>query len=95
MKKIVFALAIAALVISVSSCGNKKQKTDEHVGTHTHEDGKVYSDDAHDHSKDALPAQESFEVKADDNDAVHNEQSDAKHEGHDHSDHDHDHGEHN
>jgi zinc transport system substrate-binding protein len=84
MKKVLSIIAILALVISVSSCGNKKKKSDEHVGTHSHEDGTVHADDAHKH---AAPVQEAFEVKAD-NDAEH------KHEGgdHDHDGHKHENG---
>lgn len=94
MKKILFILTIAVLVISVSSCGNKKKKAEEKAGTHTHEDGTVHGDDAH----NAKPNQEAFEVDAD-NDAEH-ENGDADTDGHthDHGDtdaHDHEHGEHN
>lgn len=93
MKKILSIIAILALVISASSCGNKKKTTDENVGTHTHEDGTIYNNDAHSHDNDAIPAQESFEVKAD-NDAEHKHlEGDAEGEesGHDH---DSEHGEH-
>ncbi len=98
MKKIVFILTIAALLFSISSCGNKKKKAA--VGTHTHEDGTVHADDAHSHDSDAKPAQEAFEVKAD-NDAEHkHEAGDHDTENHEHGtetgdEHDHDHGEHN
>ena len=75
MKKLLSIIAIIALVISVSSCGNKKKKADEHAGTHTHEDGTVHAEDVH--SLNVKPNQEAFEVKAN-NDAEH------KHEGGDH-----------
>jgi hypothetical protein len=89
MKKILSILAIVALIVSVSSCGNKKKK--DSTRTHTHEDGTVYSNDAHDHSKDAAPAQESFEVK-EDNEAT-QEHENADTENHKHSDeHGHEHG---
>lgn len=79
MKKIFSILAILALVISISSCGNKKKKAE--IGTHTHEDGTVHADDAHSHD---APAQESFEVK-EDNDAEHkHEGGDHDHDGHEH-----------
>lgn len=68
MKKIVSILAIIALVITVSSCGNKKKETA--AGTHTHEDGTFHADDAHSHDATAKPNQEAFEVKAD-NDSEH------------------------
>lgn len=101
MKKVLSIIVILAFVISVSSCGNKKKKTDEHVGTHTHEDGTVHADDAHAHP---APAQESFEVKSD-NDAEHKheggdgDEKGHKHEGgdgegtgHDEAEHGHEHG---
>lgn len=101
MKKILSIIAILALFITVSSCGNKKKTTGEHVGTHTHEDGTVYSNDAHSHANDATPAQESFEVKAD-SDAEHKHEggdadvvgSDNKHGDETSHDHDSEHGEH-
>ena len=76
MKKVLSILSILALVISVSSCGNKKKK--ENVGTHTHSDGTVHANDAHDN--EAKPNQETFEVKADE-DA--NNEGDHKHDGDD------------
>lgn len=87
MKKILFILAITALVIS--SCGNKKKK--DTVGTHTHEDGTVHANDAH--SQDtAEPKQEAFEVKTD-SDSEHKHDTDehshehGEDDGHDHSEH--------
>ena len=80
MKKIVSILAIIALVISVSSCGNKKKKAE--VGSHSHEDGTVHADDAH--SQDTKSAQESFEVKADDDAEHKHEGGDNDHDGHKH-----------
>lgn len=68
MKKILSILTVFAIVFAVSSCGNKKAKVK--VDTHTHEDGTVHADDAHAHDATAKPAQESFEVK-EDNDAEH------------------------
>ena len=88
MKKIFSIIAILAFVISFSSCGNKKKK--DTVGTHTHEDGTVYANDAHSHDDDAKPAQESFEVEVD-NDIEH--QHDADEHEHEH-DQDNEHGEH-
>lgn len=81
MKKVLSIIAILALVISVSSCGNKKKKDNDAVGTHVHGDGTVHADDAHSHD---APAQEAFEVK-EDNDAEHkHEGGDNNHEGHKH-----------
>ena len=85
MKKIVFALAIAALVISVSSCGNKKKQNNSE--THVHEDGTVHANDAHSHEQDSEPDQESFEVETDD-DAEHKQ----PHGDIDAGDHKHEHG---
>ena len=72
MKKILSILTVLAIVFAVSSCGNKKKKDNAATGTHVHDDGTVHTDDAH--SYDAKPAQESFDVK-EDNDTEH------KHEG--------------
>jgi len=66
MKKILFIFAIAGLIFA--GCGNKKKK--DTIGYHTHEDGTVHRDDAHNHDNNSKPAQESFEVKTD-NDAEH------------------------
>lgn len=87
MKNILSILTILALVIALSSCGNKKKKAEEKVGYHTHEDGTVHRDDAHSH--DNKSAQESFEVKADNN-AEHNHEGD-DHEHGDEAGHDHEH----
>ena len=73
MKKILFILALAGFVFT--SCGNKKQQ--EEVGTHTHEDGTVYSNDAHDHESTAMPEQESFEVEAD---SIHENEAETPHD---------------
>jgi len=54
MQKLLFVLAVSALVFS--SCGTKKAEHKE--GAHVHEDGTVH--EAHEHD---APAQEAFEVK--------------------------------
>ena len=82
MKNILSILTIFILVIAGTSCGNKKNKTENKPGYHTHEDGTVHRDDAHSHD---APAQESFEVKPD-IDAGH------KHDGSDHDNEEHEHG---
>lgn len=86
MKKIFFILTIAGFVFT--SCGNEKKQ--EEVGSHTHADGTVYSNDAHSHENDTIPEQESFEVELDstyekdaDVDHQHNHDQDS---GHDHDD---------
>lgn len=92
MKKAFSIITILAFVISLASCGNKKKKTEEKPGYHTHEDGTVHRDDEHKH--DAKPNQETFEVKADE-DAEHKHEGDEHdHDGHKHDsdEHDHDHG---
>ncbi|MEN8118218.1 MAG: hypothetical protein ABFS16_14630 [Bacteroidota bacterium] len=58
MKKILSLLTILVLVITVSSCGNKKKNAEHDTGTHVHEDGTVHGN----HSHEAKPNQESFEV---------------------------------
>jgi hypothetical protein len=70
MKKIVFILTIVAFVFT--SCGSGKKK--ENMDTHTHEDGTVHRNDAHDHENETMPAQESFEVEAD---SAHQNESDS------------------
>lgn len=100
MKRIVYTLTVVAIVFAVSSCGNKKKKDTNNAGSHVHEDGTVHAGETHIDDNTAKPAQEAFEVEAD-NDAEHkHEKSEGSHEGHDHGDdaghdHDHDHGEHN
>ena len=90
MKKIFTLVTIITLLIAFSSCGNKKKKTEDNVGYHTHEDGTVHRDDAHSH--DAAPAQESFEVAPDSVDSHDAHQHETHDNGHDHSnDHNHDH----
>lgn len=97
MKNILSIITVLAIVFAVSSCGNKKKKADEHVGTHTHEDGTVHRDDAHD--QDVKPNQETFEVKADGDAELKHEGGDHDHDGHEHehgdeAGHEHEHGEH-
>jgi len=82
MKKIVFILTIVAFVFT--SCGSGKKK--ENVGTHTHEDGTIHRNDAHNHENGTMPAQESFEVEVD---SVHQNAADTLHDHnreHDHAD---------
>jgi len=101
MQKLLFVLAVSALVFS--SCGTKKAEHKE--GAHVHEDGTVH--EAHEHE---APAQEAFEVKEsaskdsssecskecakecakDSCDAAKKEESEQHEHDHD-SDHDHDH----
>ncbi|MBR8537673.1 hypothetical protein KDU71_19035 [Carboxylicivirga sediminis] len=91
MQKLLFILAVSALILS--SCGTKK--ADNKEGTHVHEDGTVHG--AHEH---AAPQQETFEVKEkgcsaecakDSCDSVTKSEEDHDHDhGHDH-DHAHDH----
>lgn len=83
MKKILFFLAIATLV--VSSCGNKKKK--DTIGTHTHKGGTVHANDAHSHNNTANLKQEAFEAKTDSN-------SEYNHKHGENNEHDHDHNEH-
>lgn len=59
MKKIASILTIVIFVFT--SCGSEKKKDNEK--THTHEDGTVHRNDAHEYK--AMPEQESFEVEAD------------------------------
>ena len=87
MKRILFILAIAGLILS--SCGNKKKK--EQSGYHTHEDGTVHRNDAHSHENDAKPQQESFEVAGDDDRANEHEHGDGdKKHSHDNDERGHD-----
>lgn len=60
MKNLLMALAVMAFVLT--SCGSKKQSSEE---THTHSDGSVH--EGHDHSvhEHADVKQEAFEVSAD------------------------------
>jgi hypothetical protein len=91
MNKIIFILAIVALVFS--SCGGQKKKAE--VGTHPHEDGSIHANDAHSHDATAKPKQESFEVKPDsdsDHEAEHKHESgDEDHSGHEHEANEHTH----
>ena len=81
MKKILSVLTVLAIVFAVSSCGNKKKKDTHPAETHVHDDGTVHTNDAHSHD---APAQESFEVK-EDNDTEHKHEGvDNDHEGHKH-----------
>lgn len=87
MQRTLFILAIAGSIF-FTSCGNNKKK--EQTGTHTHEDGTVHHNDANEH--DAVPDQESFEIKEETEGHEHHGQSDAKEgESHDSDGHDHDH----
>lgn len=84
MKKILFILTITGFLFA--SCGNEKKSND--VGTHTHEDGTVHSNDVHDYEPEAMPKQESFEVEADST----NKNTVETHQGHEHdSEHNHQH----
>lgn len=86
MKKILFILTITGFIFT--SCGSETKK--EESDTHTHEDGTVHGNDAHNHESTVMPEQESFEVEADStvNDTV----EDVNDHGHDHeNDHGHQH----
>lgn len=61
MKKIAFILTIAGFIFTSCGSGNKKEVTD----THTHEDGTVHENEAHNHESTVMPEQESFEVETD------------------------------
>lgn len=86
MKKIVFILSIAGFIFT--SCGSETKK--EESDTHTHGNGAVHENDAHNHRNTVTPEQESFEVEVDStvNDTV----EDVNDHGHDHeNDHSHQH----
>ncbi|WP_430816437.1 hypothetical protein [Carboxylicivirga sp. RSCT41] len=88
MRKLLFIMAVSALILS--SCGTKKAEQKE--GTHVHADGTVH--EAHEHE---APSQEAFEVKEHDcskcsKDSCATKEECTTHEEKHQHDHDHEHG---